>query len=914
MLWHVYFNCRSDGSMKRSALALIFAGLYYPTMSWSNNYPLEFADFFEERLETIEVVIAGETRSQSIDGLVSYDAFRLNNNERNIAMFTAYLKSQRLTDVAINKMVAQLIAGVSANPGCEGELSVCIPQDNPETAEFVFDFDAQRLKVFVGSDMLARQSGDAEYYSSARTSNALVNWSDFYFYVDGEGNDNLNWSNNATLGLPLGFLSVETQYQHSEREIALYQALYDVEMDEYRAIVGYQGLQAATFNSTDFLNYGANYSGLGLSVGRSQNLLKGQKQAQKRIYFFAPQSAQLEVYQGERLLLNKVVSQGQQSIGYDQLPSGVYSLTIVLKQGEQEILREQRQIVNTAQFALPVSEWDYRVDAGVLDDLTNSDVSSAEQISTGERGYGRVALSYRPSETWLLASGVTSNVDDTLLQTGGYWVYGDSLSAQYNLGFFATGAQSHYGQISIGALSSTYRYVDADESASPLTQLLYGDTTSTDWNFGLSGQVLSGTGYISYSNYQTDDSQSDNVSLSWSREAFGGRFSVNATYSMYDEQDDSWNTTLAWSIAIDDNISARTGFHIDREGLAYNQNSVTYQRSGDYGYASSTVGIKRGRESDAEWSANVSGHREAVGYSAYTYLNTDGQRSLSGNISGTQILSAQGGAMTYEKGRAFVAIEPELIAPEITPIDMTYNVLKDGEYWYRDKASLDGSTLIKLSTYTDMAFELDADTDNVDIENGQYSQFVMPGYYYQLNSKVIPLMSQVFLLNDMFGAPISSVRCLGDGCKSVETLSDDGVVRVNYRKNEPFKLVSAKRLCVYNPELMGETYIQAYCLPGLDDADNNIVWENNLDLIAQSEAERALLYIGKYESTIDAEHILLRLQEVGLAPKSIEVGDNLYVYVRYLKQYNTAQRDVLDSLDAYVVLDSINSNQLFSVR
>ena len=175
-------------------------------------------------------------------------------------------------------------------------------------------------------------------------------------------------------------------------------------------------------------------------------------------------------------------------------------------------------------------------------------------------------------------------------------------------------------------------------------------------------------------------------------------------------------------------------------------------------------------------------------------------------------------------------------------------------------------------------------------------------------------MSQVFLLNDMFGEPIPSVRCLGDSCKSVETLSDDGVFRVNFRKNEPFKLVSAKRLCVYNPELMGETYVQAYCLPGLDEVDGNVVWEDKIDLIDQSDTERALLYIGKYESTNEASHILKRLQEVGLAPKSIEVGDNMYVYVRYLKQYSIAQRDVLESLDAYVVLDSINANQLFSVR
>lgn len=902
--------------MKSSIRAVAFIGLCYTGFGWANNnYPLEFADFFEERLETIEVVVAGETRSQTIDGLVSYETFRLRDESRNVEVLTSYLKSLRLTDTAVEEITIQLLNGVSANPGCEGALSKCIPQRAPNAAEFVFDFDTQQLKVFVGGDMLSRQADDAEYYSSARVDNALINWSDLYFYVDGDGNDSLTWTNNFTLGLPLGFLSVETQYQHNERHLELYQALYDVEIESTRAIIGYQSRNAVAFNSTDFLNYSANYAGLGLSIGSSQNLLKGQAQAQKRIYFFAPQAAQLEVYQGERLLLNRVVSQGQQSIGYDELPSGVYTLTLVLKQGEQELLRELRPIVNTSQFALPVNSFDYRVDAGVFEEWdSNDDASRLRDAPSGDRGYGRASLSYRPVETWLLAAGVTSNVDDTFMQTGGYWVYGDSLSAQYNLGVFASGSQSHYGQVSVGPFSSSIRNVNMTDEPSSLTQYLYGEESSTDWSLGLSGSVLGGTGYASYFNYKTPDFQSDNVSMSWTRDALGGLFSASTTYSIDDEQRDSWSTTLAWTYSFGDNVSARTGLYLDKEGVAYNQNSVTYQRSGDYGYASSTVGVKRGRESNAEWSANLSGQQDKFGYSAYTYMSTDGEQSLSGSLSGSQMLSLQGGAMTHQNGRTFVEIAPKSSEPESSSVDVTYDVLNDGEYLYRDSASLEEAKVVRLNAYTDVAFKLNADVDNVDIEGGDYHNFVVPGTFYQLNSTVIPLMSQVFLLNDMFGEPIPSVRCLGDSCKSVETLSDDGVFRVNFRKNEPFKLVSAKRLCVYNPELMGETYVQAYCLPGLDEVDGNVVWEDKIDLIDQSDTERALLYIGKYESTNEASHILKRLQEVGLAPKSIEVGDNMYVYVRYLKQYSIAQRDVLESLDAYVVLDSINANQLFSVR
>ncbi len=895
------------------------------SLARSANYPLEFADFFEERHENVEVVIAGEVRSQTIEAFVSYETFRLDGGAANIARLSEYLRHQRLTDKAIDEVVSQLTAGVKANPGCKGALSLCVPHHSSAGAEFVYDFDAQKLRMFVDGSMLERQSYDDEYYSPDRPANALINWSDLYVYTDGKGNNNLNWTNNATLGLPVGFLSVETQYQQPKNELKLYQALYDVEREDRRALVGYQGRQAVTFNSTDFLYHGANYAGFGASLGRSQNLLKGQKQAQKRIYFFAPQASQLEVYQGERLLFNKVVSQGQQSIGYDELPSGVYNLTLVLKQGSEEILNEQHMVVNTAQFSLPVGRWDYRVDAGMLKDLASED-QSLDGITASERSYGRGALAYRPSETWLLASSVTSNGDDTLFNVGGHWVFNDSLSAQYNIGAFASGSQSHYGQVVFGPLSASYRYVNANEKNSTLATLLYGQRETRDWGIGLSGQVLGGIGYLNYNNYQLKrvhpwdiyaqprQSESDNVSLSWSREAFGGRLSLNTVYSMYHGLQDAWSTTLAWSMSFGEHFSARTEFNADREGQVYNRNSVTYQTNGDYGYASSTVGIKRGRESDADISASLNGHRRTFGYSAYAYASQEGQRSLSGSLNGTQILSTHGGAFTYEKARAFVSLNPTLTEPEPTSIEMSYNMLRDGKFWYRDKALLTQSTLIKLDDYTNVAFELDADTNNIDIMNHQYEQFVMPGYYYQLHSEVTPLASQVFLLNDIFGKPISTARCLGEGCKGVEVLSDDGVVRVNYRKGYPFKLLSQKRLCVYDPNLMGEGYIQTYCLPGLDDIDNNIVWKDEPNLIAPHEEENALLYIGKYESTVESARILERLQEVGLTSKAIKVGESMYVYVRYLKQYTTAQRELLQGLDAYVILDSIHIDQLFSVR
>ncbi|WP_340642458.1 TcfC E-set like domain-containing protein [Photobacterium damselae] len=908
--------------MKYSLFTFLVSSIFIGSpVSASNQYPLEFADFFEEQNDLVEIVIAGDIRSQQIQALVSYESFQLDSADKNsIHLLTRYLKDRKLTTKAVDSIIKQLSLGIDANPGCSGVLSLCVPKDIPGQAEFVFNFDSKQLNIFISPEMLGSMSDGDEYYSSLRSNNALINWSDMYAYIDKDGSSQFNWTNNALLGLPVGFISLETQYNNSERELAVYQSLYDVEIGAHRGLIGYQGQNSMPLNTTDFLGFGADYSGIGFSVGSSKNLLKGNKQAQQRIYFYAPQSAQLEVYQGNRLLLSKVVSAGEQSIGYDQLPSGIYTLQLILKQGSNELFNELRQVVNTQQFSLSVGDWDYRIDSGYLKDINyrNDDL---DDIANSERLFARGAASYRPVETLLVAGSVTSGGDDALMQMGGFWVLGDKFNMQYTAGLFSSGDSYQYGQMVYEPFTASFRHINSSASSSALVRLLYGDDTITELGLGVSGNVLGGVAYLSYFNYQIDDglvdSDSDNISFTWSRDLFGGQFSMSTTYSHYDNTQESLSTNLSWTYKLGSSLTGRVGMYADMDGFSYNLNNLTYQHSDEDWFASTTAGIKLGREgnSEAEWSASTSGHTDKARYSAYGYVNSNGQRSISANVSGTQILSLNGGALTHEQGRSFVSIDPDFTAPsKEKDIKIKYDIIRDGQYLYRDYVSASKDQMVDLSPYSEVAFELNAETDNVDIENKDYRHFVLPGTYYQLDSKVIPLLSQNFVLNDMFGNPIPSVRCIGDGCKSVEPLSDDGVYRVNFRKNMPFKLVSDKRLCVYNPDLMGEQYVTAYCLPGLDNIDDNIVWADKPNIIAHNDMDRALLYIGKYESTVKAKQILARLKEVGLDSKSIEVGAVQYVYVRYLDKYTTAQRSLLESLDAYVILDTIKIDQLFSVR
>ncbi|TDE25347.1 hypothetical protein E1100_00015 [Vibrio owensii] len=886
-------------------------------------FPLEFADFFEEKRELIDVSIAGGWLTTSIQADVTYETFKLVGDKENREALRQFLKEQKITPSAAENIESSLVKGIKANPSCKGKLALCIPEDIVGSAEYVFDFDTSSLKIFVSSEMLSTSFDEVEYYSESRADNALINWSDVYFYVSKEGQDTFNWTNNSILGLPLGYLSVDSQYIGSEDDFNIYKATYDIEFQDTRAIVGYQDNNKSPLNTTDFLGYGASYSGTAITIGSSKNLVKGKNKSLQRVVFYAPQSAQMEVYQGDRLLISKVVNEGQQSIGYDELPSGVYTITIILKQGSNEISREQQQIVNTSQFSIGVGEMDYRVEIGYLDDISNPS-SPYTEYDSGEKTYARGGYSYRPSESLLLASGMTSNLENTEFQFGGIWAINSFTNIQYTGSVFDSNDTYQYLLTSVGPFSFSVRDVDVSSDNEGLSNLLYGDTSYTQWSAGASTPLLGGSGFVSYFRYESfddklDSSTSDNVSFTWTKnDVFGGTVSLNSTYTKYGDGQDALDTKLLWSYKFNDEVSGLVGVSLDNQGFTEFRNGYSYnKRTGTQTLGSSVdVKLKPNDGSEAEWSTTVSGTRTNFSYNAYGYLNSKGQRSISGSLSGTQIVSPSGIKLTQKRGTSFVELAPSSTSDddENSRSAIQYNVLRDGSFWYRDNIVSDEAKLIDVKPYSEVDVKLNADDNSLEVENSEYKMFAMPGMYHRLESEVVRLESQVFILNNMFSEPVNALRCVGDGCKSVEELSQDGVFRVNYSSNERFNLLSGNKVCVYDNKKLGEKYIEAFCLPGLNEETSLVPWQDMPNKSDNYLEQKDLLYIGKYETVHDAEDILQQLNESNVDTKVVKVGNLQYIYVQYYPEYTAQQIDLLDNLNKYVIHNLADPEQLFSVR
>ncbi|WP_305816450.1 TcfC E-set like domain-containing protein [Photobacterium leiognathi] len=921
--------------MKKYLLVAIGLNFYSVTTANASDYPLEFTDFFEKRKENVEVIIVGSKSGTTISADVSYDLFQLPNNIDSIDTLNNYLESKNISDETINKIVNLLSKGINSNPNCKTLLSKCIPTDIPNEPEFVFDYDAKLLKIFVSTDMFDSFSNKKEYFAQTEQYNALINKSNLYLYGSSTY-QSLSWRNETTIGLPYGNFEISSQLRNQSdgNEFDFTRAIYNYEHEDIRFLIGYQDQNSITFNTTDFLNYGSNYAGLGASLGSSVNLLKGDKKAYQRLHFYSPQGGQLEVYQGDKLILNRVVAAGEQSIGYDQIPSGVYTITLKLKQGKDTVLEENKLVINNRSLSLPVGDIDYRFDVGSLDTHKVEDELDSglvkDKLDT-DLVYIRGLSSYRPYEGLLLGVGVISSGDNTQVLLGSNHIVNNTISFQYTLGLFSNNDQYQLGQLNVAPATFSVRKFEHNEldNVNSLSRALYGEDNFTEYSAGLSSDVLFGRAFINYFRYKRESdnsyydnlfSVSDNISLTWTKPLFGGEFSINSTYTKTDNFD-MFNTGLSWRKRFGKGISGQVDVNFEDDNYSNIHSAVAKEFSYDNNQVRVAAGVRSYSEYQdiSDLSLSLSGDNKHINYDAYGYIDTSGNRSISGTLSGTQVISTKSVKMTNKRGDVFAEFAPYWNEKKQNQdARLNYGLYKNNRFWFNEQVTVGGNKIVDIPAYSEIDIQLDVNKGNVDTKLSKDKFFTTPGKYYTVRNSVTPLLSQIFILNDMNGEPIPFARCIGDGCKNMEELSSDGVFRVNYVEGQPFKLISEKRLCVYDEKqvrLHKQDYIQAYCLPGLDDLEGQNVYNiSTPEDIKQNRESQALVYVGKYEYNKNTDAILSRLSDNGLIAQSINVGDTKYIYVKYNSEYTTVQRTLLDELDAYVILDSINTDQLFTTR
>lgn len=897
-------------------------------------YPVDFSDFFEMQKKDVYVRLAGDALGLKVTAQASYDRFILPAS--NVPSLERYIIDKGMSDRAITSIVNALTEGVFANRECKVSLVDCKPSVAQEEIKYVFDYENENLVIYVGSGLLtSAKNENVSYHPSRRASNAFINQARLYSYADQDANGGLTASNLTTVGLPYGHLQFNTQAQSASGDFNVFKGVYDLEVDGFRAVAGYSERDRVSFNSSDFLNDDAEYTSYSLQIGSSRNLVRGGKDSIQSIYLFAPQAGQLEVYQGERLLLTRIVSEGRHDVSYSELPPGVYNVRIVLRAGGQVVLDEPRQVVNSQQFSLPTGDMDYVLTAGRFEDVPEQNsLSWLNSPDSFSRNYAQSRLSWRPFENFLVAGGVTSNQDDIYSQVGANYAWSDWLQASYLFGLFSTQDRFQLATLSLGPvfLSMNRFNTDADNRDYRLATQLYDEFAYRQFSASYSAPLWRGNSYVTYSHYESESpytnsdlraSDTDDISAGWMTSLLGGQWSFDATYSRNESYDD-FRVGLIATYTLDDNTTTNLSITSHKSGSSRVEQSLTKNLThGDWS-TSGTTSLALQSHSDvqteATLSGSVNGHTEWFNAGAYGYVGNTDRSMASVTLTGTQFMSAEGIGFTNKSGESFIHVTPQIAAvtaddainsseaSDISLDDVHYNVRQGIRTVYHGALGSNES-VVPLRPYVDTEFVIDADSPNLHIDNNVRREFVYPGTVYTVDAQVTPMISQLFVLNDINGKPVRNIRCVGDACSDVEPLSDDGVFRVNYKAGGDYRLVSANLLCIPESGIARGGAIKSYCLPGLVPDEGRVAFASK-----DSQSVADLLYIGRYESTQDANAIIGKLNVVGLSAQSVEVGGNLYLYVKSNKVFSLAQRSMLEGLEAYIVLNDTVVDKLMTAR
>lgn len=883
-------------------------------------HPSEFSDFFSEVESKIHIVVAGDNNGDEITAVVNYDTFKIVGNSSSEVELRHFLKTKSIKNNIIDGIINDAIKGISTDSECITALNTCVlGESENKTSRYVFDFDNSVLKIFIPATAV-ENNAEFEYVSPFSQESSLINWSNLYAYTNFDGEEQINFSNLTTIGLPLGFLTFDTQYQSQDSEFDIYAATYDVEFKGNRILIG-RNYYNPSFNSTDFFNNGATLAGDSFLIGSSSNLLKGKKDLAQKIYFYAPQNGQLEVRRGNQLILNKVIGEGKQFISYDDLPKGAYEVTITLKAaGDQVIFTEKRQIVNNNKFSLLTGDFDYVFGFGKLDNYLD------DYATDYDSAYGKFLINYRLAEHITLGAGVTSDKNDQMYQLGGSLFWGDNLSIDYSASLFSESELYQTARLSFSPFFIDFSKFDynLDDISDRLSSQLYSQENYQNIGVGLSGNLFKTLIYLRYglysTDYRTDPLASSTRSLDQkvisgglSRKLWDGYLSLNIDYfdndfgdvSDYLAEPSQLQVNLTWTYEFGDGISSQVSANGDRNGFVSNTNYLRAEKVEKNWYSNLSAGATVDKDflTLGDFSATFVGETDYINVNGYGYLNDEGVSTFSGGLSGTQIVSSTGVDFTKEKSRSFLLIDKEVKQMDEQQIGtINYSLAETGRRPYRTEFKNDRE-LVKLEDYRDIELTIDESGHNVDIDGKKYKTFSHPGTVNKFSTKIATLLSQILVLDDINGKPITHAQCIGDGCVNIEPLSEDGVYRVNYRHDKPYRIISRKGLCIYESS-SEEAYAKGYCLPGLEKEKTDTTWQETSQLFDDNESNKLLVYLGKFKENIELDKIIDDLNRLSISFKKLTVNSEVYIYILHEREFNQAQRKLLQELDAYVLLRS----------
>ncbi|HCM61694.1 MAG TPA: hypothetical protein DIT05_03990 [Morganella sp. (in: Bacteria)] len=798
------------------------------------------------------------------------------NTDSDRASILDFLLENGLSRDGADTILGLLDAGMSSDTRCRGDRQFCqVTPDNQLSV--VVDAPREKVRLIPAPSLYAKTAGAIGYFNARNENTALINRTNLYTsYVGGDRTTTVN--DRVVIGLPWGHIRSElSAYDNNgDRSTSVDSLEYNLDIKGWRLMAG-RSRDFNTQNATSLLNFSSQLKE-GLYLMSSRNLMRGQSSNYQRAYFYMPQRGMVEVWRGTQMLFSQPADAGQQFLTYDQLPSGVYSLTLKMKTDNNVLTEQQVSIVNNPSVTLPIgkADWSFGM-ADMRNDTTRLTVAE-------------INMAVRPSGALVLAAGINAAQDEQMYSLGGSWTVTDDVQMDMAFGRFSD--QSFYWQNTVSWQSiyltwQSFRPGNTGASASvispeqsprtgrkaPLSEVMLGRDDYDVVTLTLNYPIMEATGYTSLNyNYRaTSETEGafrgfnltsglttpfimgSTVGLSVS----AGRNQMLANNPSGNDRDD-YSVSLNWSVPLDEKRQVMNNLQYSKNDTMLTS-TVRQQFTHSDSLTSSLEAGGRWRSGDGLPEATITGsvnhNGEQFTASGSGTLNTKEGNVLFASLGGSQVISRQGVFLTASDSESFLLVRNRTEIPTTqtdadAPQVAGQLTLKNSSSKFSSAQSYrpeSGATLTPLERYRGWNVKLHtANTEFYNAGDKEIRGFSFPGTVVAIE----PQLEKEYQLIGAFylpsGTPADNLRCEGKSCLQVDKL-DEGLFKVRLSGRDGFRLLSGNTLCLN--EQLPDTSTRLTRLPGVrcQAIPKN---ESQLELTARPDHEGKLTRISRPETPL----------------------------------------------------------------
>ncbi|PSU92056.1 TcfC E-set like domain-containing protein [Photobacterium kishitanii] len=304
-----------------------------PTVKNSSNYN-NLLNFSKKEIKVVIVGLEDKFEPLTISAQVSYYSVVISDTKE----IVVYLNNLGIKNNDAIKIANTLAAGISTSNKCTGERNSCLISN--QNLEFVNDYYDKVLRIFIPSSYFKKKRKKEKYLKDDGLSNLWIT----KFYGNYEHNSSSSYFSTLDnyIGLGPGYLNFNGLINQQDQDVKSAQYVYN--FNKYTLLFGLNDnindLSDITQNS--FLS---DKKFTGVTFAKTNNLLV-KNIANNSIQFFTPSEGTLEVKKDGKVIFQKYVQSGQNSLFYSELPPGSYNVSLTVTNNKNIIYQGDDYIYN----------------------------------------------------------------------------------------------------------------------------------------------------------------------------------------------------------------------------------------------------------------------------------------------------------------------------------------------------------------------------------------------------------------------------------------------------------------------------------------------------------------------------------------------------------------------------------------